>query len=818
MKAVTGEVNRGVDSPPPDHDSKGMGALSFDSPPPWLRRKLRWARVVLSWEGAWRAGWPLASLAGLFLALALLDVLPRLPGTLHAVVLGGFAATGLAALVHGVRSFSPPGTGEAVRRLEANAPHRPLTALFDSPAGGVLSSRLWRVHVERMAVQARRLHPGWPKAVVPARDPLGLRAAVVLLLAVGVVVGGEHAGERLRRALAPVLVPAPPAAGASVHVWITPPSYTGAGPIVLGSATDPLPLVVPAGSALLAQVQGGRTSPVLEINGRSAPFVPIGETSHRLETAVDAGTSLIIRQGRSVLARWEMTVVPDRSPTAAFASPPGEGGRGQLRLSVAASDDYGIAAAGALMTRGSGTPVEIPLSLPGTRAKTVRAEGQADLTAHPWAGQDVELRPYARDGNGQTAVGEATRFRLPERVFSHPVARAIAQERKALAVAPERLALVLAALGSLSEIPETFGDDPVVYLGLRIARLGLLHDRSSGSVQAVRDLLWQLAVRLEDGTRADAEREVDDAGRALSEALSRGDADRSELETLIERYRMAVNRYLEALSRELAKLEPGLLPGGRVASAEDFGRVLDRMRELAGAGATDAARRMLQDLQRSMQELHAARIPRPGDEGLKMAREFREALKSLIDRQQTLLDDTFAQAQSTSRAVDRDRMRATARRQDALRRDLGEMMRRLADSGNDLPQGFGTAELAMREAVSDLERGDPAHAVETEGVALQNLKDSTRAALQRMIQRALGPGGATLLPGAALLPGADGAAGASPLGRHGGSMADDDGVRVPSRPETRNARRILDELRRRAGEQDRSPREHDYLNRLLRQF
>ncbi|MBF0130285.1 MAG: DUF4175 family protein, partial [Alphaproteobacteria bacterium] len=73
-------------------------------------------------------------------------------------------------------------------------------------------------------------------------------------------------------------------------------------------------------------------------------------------------------------------------------------------------------------------------------------------------------------------------------------------------------------------------------------------------------------------------------------------------------------------------------------------------------------------------------------------------------------------------------------------------------------------------------------------------------------------------PGAALLPGADGAAGASPLGRHGGSMADDDGVRVPSRPETRNARRILDELRRRAGEQDRSPREHDYLNRLLRQF
>jgi hypothetical protein len=45
-----------------------------------LWRRLWLARLALTWEGVWRAIWPALTLAGLFLALALSDLLPDLNG------------------------------------------------------------------------------------------------------------------------------------------------------------------------------------------------------------------------------------------------------------------------------------------------------------------------------------------------------------------------------------------------------------------------------------------------------------------------------------------------------------------------------------------------------------------------------------------------------------------------------------------------------------------------------------------------------------------------------------------------------------------
>jgi hypothetical protein len=43
-------------------------------------------------------------------------------------------------------------------------------------------------------------------------------------------------------------------------------------------------------------------------------------------------------------------------------------------------------------------------------------------------------------------------------------------------------------------------------------------------------------------------------------------------------------------------------------------------------------------------------------------------------------------------------------------------------------------------------------------------------------------------------------------------------VEIPSESDVQRARRILDELRRRAGERNRPALERDYIDRLLKQF
>src|ERR1700719_4971833 len=78
--------------------------------------RLRLARFALLWERVWPPCWPALAVLGAFLVLALFDVLPNLPGLLHAAILiglgaafaiGFFAAVGQGGLLPGL-SPRPP--------------------------------------------------------------------------------------------------------------------------------------------------------------------------------------------------------------------------------------------------------------------------------------------------------------------------------------------------------------------------------------------------------------------------------------------------------------------------------------------------------------------------------------------------------------------------------------------------------------------------------------------------------------------------------------------------------------------------------------
>ncbi|MEX0758131.1 MAG: DUF4175 family protein, partial [Tistlia sp.] len=100
------------------------------------RLRLGLSRAALFWESLWPALWPLGGIAGLFLALALMDALAELDGWLHLAVLAGFSLAALAALAWAVRRVRLPRREAARRRLERDSgfEHRPLQALEDSLA------------------------------------------------------------------------------------------------------------------------------------------------------------------------------------------------------------------------------------------------------------------------------------------------------------------------------------------------------------------------------------------------------------------------------------------------------------------------------------------------------------------------------------------------------------------------------------------------------------------------------------------------------------------------------------------------------------
>ena len=142
------------------------------------RFRLGLARGALAWEQIWPAFWPAVGVAGLFIAIALFNVLPSLGGWLHALVLLLFAAAFAAALWYGIRRIRLPDGTAALRRLERDSglTHRPLAALRDTMAGASdpATAELWRLYQEQARQRMRNLKVRLPHPNLAARDPWGL--------------------------------------------------------------------------------------------------------------------------------------------------------------------------------------------------------------------------------------------------------------------------------------------------------------------------------------------------------------------------------------------------------------------------------------------------------------------------------------------------------------------------------------------------------------------------------------------------------------------------------------------------------------------
>jgi uncharacterized protein (TIGR02302 family) len=812
----------------------------YGYPRPRFRLALTWA--VLLWERTWRAAWAPLAVVGAYLALALFGLPQSLPGGVHA---GLIAVSGVGALVAawwGGRGFVFPRMADAKRRLESDNGllHRPLQMLDDRPAGDdPLAMALWDLHRERVRDALGRLRVGWPRPAVIERDPFALRVLVALMIALaGIGAWGEWP-LRIHAAFTPhftIFAPPPPPA---LDVWITPPDYTGLPPQFLrmagqsDAAAHPAaePVAVAKGSAVQARVRGG-DAPRLEANDTQYPFDTVEPGTYQIRRAIESGGRIAVLQRTEPLAGWSITVVGDRLPTASFTEPPAAGPNGALRIAYTADDDYGLTALSLRVRPVSpslGAPIEIPLSLPGGRPKQASAVVFQDLTPHPWAGLPVALSLAATDGAGQTGTSAEVQLVLPERNFGNPVAQAVIAVRKELVASGD--AARQGATRRLLELgakPDGFRNDVVVALALRSAAVRLLIDRTPEAVPSVIALLWDTALRIEDGLQSVAERELRDAQNRLSEALERG-AGEEELAKLMDQLRSAIEQYFAAMDEQLRQalqrgeqvpqIPPELADRMNVVDPADLQSMLDRMRTLAETGSRDAARQMLSEIQQMLENMRAGTVS-PGQQNQqRQAIQILRDIKDLANRQQQLLDEAFRAAQNGDTSRGRDvqagspLLQGQAERQEQLRKDLGDVMRRFGELGGQIPDQFGEAEKAMRGAVQSLKRGQPGTAASRETQALEALRKGGDSLTDQLARQMAGGGSGGAGP-------AGQGGGRDPLGRRPGGMGgvDNGDVHIPGTAEIQRAREILDELRRRAGEFARPKVERDYIDRLLRQF
>src|SRR6202000_2424799 len=111
-------------------------------------------------------------------------------------------------------------------------------------------------------------------------------------------------------------------------------------------------------------------------------------------------------------------------------------------------------------------PPQFSLVLPNARTRNGVGQTVKDLTEDPYAGADLTQTLTARDKAGKEGKSEPFNMRLPERLFTKPLARALIEQRRILALDANQNAQVYAALHPLMVAAELFQPDAGQYLGL----------------------------------------------------------------------------------------------------------------------------------------------------------------------------------------------------------------------------------------------------------------------------------------------------------------------------------------------------------------
>ena len=824
-------------------------------------KSLLWP-MRLTLVGLWaerlsRAFWPLWSLA-LAVMAALAFGLQDLGPLLHARIAGGVVALlALVLLALGLRRFRKPGVSDALDRLDATMPGRPIAALRDRQAIGTAdpaSLAVWQAHQERMAARAALARPVQPDLRLSSRDPFSLRYVALTAFIMALLFGSFW-----RAASVTGLAPGPAIAmpgGPSWEAWAQPPAYTGKPSLYLNDITD-LALDLPTGTRLQIRLYGPEGTLSVEQTIADLPppappemtevaAVPDGMAGVRDFTVTRSGTLSIEGPGGR---EWQVTALPDALPAIAVSGPIGREGDGRFTQDFTATDDYGVIAGRVTITLDLGKvdrhhglipdpePVEpvvldLPMPVSGQRGE-LNETLIDDLSKHVFANLPVSMVFAAVDAAGQEGQSAPYAVTLPGKRFFDPLAAALIEMRRDMLWNRINAPRAVEILKAVTFRPEGFIRHDRAFLHMRVLMRELEAKEASLSAEdrdAIAEKLWTIALMVEEGNLQDALDRLQRAQDRLDEAIRNG-ASPGEIDQLMKEMQQALNEYMRELAEEAQRNPDQQQQGqmqGQMMSGDQLQEMLDKLQQLMEEGRTAEAAELMEQLRQLMQNMQVVQ----GEGGQGKGGPMGELGDTLRD-QQDLSDDAYRDMQQGQDGPDPGQegqgqqegegegQGSLAERQQELRDRLNQLQdgQLPGDGGAQGEEGrrnLDQAGRAMDEAEEALRQGDLDGALDRQAEAMEAMRDGLRnfgeAMADEQRQNREGQGNERDL-------GSADPSGRDPLGREPGDTAriGSDQNMVQTDPNKR-AQELLDELRRRSGELARPSEELDYFKRLLQLF
>ncbi len=805
-----------------------------------LSKKQKGAFLTLLIENICLYSWRIIFWILMFCGLWMLNI-PSFFGQVISVIFSLIFVIGLVYLIKkDLLSFKMPIKDDVIKILEShnNLPRGQISILSDELANPQeeQTRKLWKQAQKNILKSLSSLKSPRSRYILSRNDPHALRFIAIIVFISGFLVAGNDWKSRIYQGVIPININKIAIYKKNdISLWIKPPEYTQIEPIHLTNKNkinnDEI-IKIPEGSKIRVRLYSflGKNFPPIFYNGdKKIEMSYLGSNIYSIETTIKNGNNIKIKQGPITKAKWKYKFIVDTPPKIYLPQAKKENqkpyeimDKGQLRFPLIVKDDYGVK--NLHMTMNIDKMVEdFPLgdNVKNTRLIMSRPNEEFkispvyDLTWHTWAGLPVTFKYIVNDHKGQNGtLNKVISLTLPERKFKHPMARSIISMRKKLAwdYSYSNFVDISKNLEILLSSPDYFQSDIAIYLSIRSAASRLFYsekykdeERKQVALEVI-NLLWNVAIAIEDGNLSIAIKELRAAQQALENALNDPNSTDSEIAKIMDNLREKMANYFMELQREIQKNMaknkhendnkfPNISPEdfGQIISADTISKLMQQIENALKSGNNQKAQELMSQLQRMMDVIDPS-ISSQLPQDMQAMRQGINELEKLIENQEKLLNKTIISSPMP-----------TKEEQEALRYILGQLMLDIGEKLDEIPEKMGMAEQEMRLSENALDNYTPDASIPHQELVIEHLKEAQESLNNSFKQRMKQMIGIGFNAGVKR----------DPLGRRIDNSSD---VKIPDQTQKKHLDEILKILRERSGDLNRPDEELEYFRRLLRQF
>ena len=518
-----------------------------------------------------------------------------------------------------------------------------------------------------------------------------------------------------------------------LKVWYKPPEYTKLKEKLLAipkkQGNIKIKEYIPIKSEIKIFIRTNSKNFFLKENNESLEVKKNNKDNYETALLLEEDSKIITNYADKEYILLDLSVVEDRRPKIEILSAPNVVNDTSLSFVSKATDDYGIKKIILNISR----PPEYKHfkeeyigynlffnDVKQNDTKSVENYFYKHLADIIWAGSDTYMEIIASDYVNQVAK-YSVRIKIPEKNFNNKVSKNIIEIRKKLAKnkikkSEGRNKLIKIFDENQYLIDDTNVNEAYKEISYLLSEIGNLNFSTENKLFKK---LYFLAEIIDEGDFYFAKKNLEQVEQNLFDSFKQNDTDK--VSTNVKNLKEKIKSLLD-LENENNKNLNNLNSQNIKDQIEELTKQIE---DLLKTGTKEGFEEKIQKLKQLSENIKNPNNNKQSEN--KQKQEFINKLSKLLNEQEKVMEETF------NRAAERGKFEQSSEgsggkspkeKQEDLRNTLGNVIREIGASENEIPQDLGRADRAMRQASRDLENGRPDEASNAQGRAVEMIQRS----------------------------------------------------------------------------------------------